>query len=199
MPIEESWLVDAVGQGMASIYCRDLAIDVGANVGEWTAELSNLFASVLAFEPDHRAAARITRSENVTVHPVAVSLRDGKSPFYLRTNPGQNSLLQVHPIGAGSQAPAPVVGQPTVETVRLDTVAPGGADFVKIDVEGAEEQVLMGCEDVARWSRTMFVVECHDTRRVVVEQLWRLGKTVRLVLHPSPSAHPGHCWLIGMP
>lgn len=199
MAIEEHWLVDAVGAGIGALRRRDLAIDVGANVGEWTAELARTFAEVVAYEPDSRVGALIAPAENVTVVPAAVSFADGQASFFLRPNAGQNSLLEVHPIGAGSQAAAPVAAKIEVRTVSLDSQHPVGADLVKIDVEGVEGDILAGCCDDGRWNRTLFIVECHDTRADVAEQLWRLGKQVEIHRHPSAAAHPGHCWLIGRP
>ena len=199
MAIEEYWLVDSVGGGIGSLRKRELAIDVGANVGDWTAELSRIFTRVVAYEPDSRARVRITEADNVAVLPTAVSHQNGRASFFLRPDAGQNSLLEVHPIGAGSQAPAPVTATVEVSTVSLDTAHPDGADLVKIDVEGAECDVLRGCSADGRWARALFIVECHDTRRDVAEQLWRLGKRVELHRHPCVTAHPGHCWLIGSP
>jgi FkbM family methyltransferase len=199
LAIEEYWLVDAVGGGVATLRRRELAIDVGANVGEWTAELARIFTRVVSYEPDSRARVRITESDNVTVVPAAVSSRDGQATFFLRPDAGQNSLLEEHPIGAGSQAPAPVTATIEVKTVSLDASHPDGADLVKIDVEGAECDVLRGCSNNGRWGRTLFIVECHNTRPDVAEQLWRLGKRVELHRHPCVTAHPGHCWLIGRP
>jgi FkbM family methyltransferase len=197
LAIEEYWLVDAVGSGIGSLRRRELAIDVGANVGDWTSEFAKIFTRVVAYEPDSRARVRITESDNVTVIAAAVSSTDGTASFFLRPDAGQNSLLEHHPIGAGSQSPAPVTATIDVRTVSLDEAHPEGADVVKIDVEGAECDVLLGCSADGRWSRTLFIVECHDTRPAVADQLWRLGKRVELHRHPSPTAHPGHCWLIG--
>lgn len=197
--IEEHWLVDHVGQAIAGLRRRELAIDVGANVGEWTTELARVFSRVLAFEPDARASAAIKLPRNATLASFAIADSDKDGVLHLRPEHGQNSLLEHHPIGAGGGSPAPVVQSIPVRCTTLDAVAEGGADFVKMDIEGAEPLALAGCKDVSRWRRTVFVVECHDTRAAVTEQLWRLGKRVRLVPHPAPTAHPGHCWLIGMP
>lgn len=199
MPIEEYWLSDALAKGIEGIARRELAIDVGANRGDWTAELSGSFTKVIAFEPDRRVSSEIPRLSNVEVRPQAVCDSCGRVSLHLRPDAGQNSLLREHPIGAGGQSPAPVVDTVQVSCTTLDEAAPEGADLVKIDVEGAEAAVLRGCLANGNWARTVFVVECHDTRAAVAEELWRLGKRIRLIRHVSPSAHPGHCWLVGEP
>lgn len=197
--MQEQWLVMPTGRAMAMLARHQLAIDVGANVGDWTVELAKTFTKVVAYEPDPRAIAAIPAIENAVIVAAAVASRDGESAFYLRPDAAQNSLLEEHPVGAGGQAPAPIESTSLVRTVTLDSQHPDGADFVKIDVEGAEQAVLAGCSADGRWSRTVFVVECHDTRHAVAEELWRLSKRVELHRHPAPTAHPGHCWLIARP
>jgi FkbM family methyltransferase len=197
MPIEETWLAEDVIRCLKSLPSRGLAIDVGANAGEWTAELVKAFDRVLSCEPDPRMPA--AELENVTAYRGVLSDVCGDVPFYLRPDAGQNSLLQEHPIGAGGCAEAPVVATITVKSSTLDALCPEGADFVKIDVEGAEVAVLRGCGGGEAWARTVFVVECHATRLGVAEELWRLGKTLKLIRHPCSGAHPGHCWIIAEP
>jgi FkbM family methyltransferase len=197
--LDEQWMITPTGRAISMLARHELAIDVGANVGNWTVELAKTFTRVVAYEPDRRAINLIPQIDNVTIVEAAVSNRGGETSLYLRPDTGQNSLLEDHPIGGGGQSPAPVEAVTTVSSVTLDSQHPDGADFVKIDVEGAEQDVLAGCSAGGRWSRTVFVVECHDTRQAVVEELWRLGKRVELHRHPLHGAHPGHCWLIGRP
>jgi hypothetical protein len=73
------------------------------------------------------------------------------------------------------------------------------AVFVKIDIEGAEILALEGCKDQERWMHSVFVVECHNAYRKVHEHLLRLRKEIRVIKHPLFGAHPGHCWMIGVP
>jgi FkbM family methyltransferase len=196
VPIEEAWLADAVVSAVSSLQSRSLAVDVGANTGTWTKELSRVFSRVVAIEPDGRASSSIAREDNVTIIEAVASSESGKSTLYLRPSPDQNSMLQEHPIGAGGMSGAPSTGAVEVEAVSLDDLCPEGADFVKIDVEGAEQQVLAGCSADGRWSRTVFVVECHDTKDAVISELSRLGRVADFIGHPCPGAHPGHCWAV---
>jgi FkbM family methyltransferase len=199
MSIEENWLADAVADCIRGIEHRELSLDVGANRGDWSVELAKVFRQVVAFEPDPRVSAEIPQLPNLQVRSEAVSGSCGVAEFHLRPDAGQNSLLAEHPIGGGSQAPAPVIETVSVNLVTLDAVAPGGADFVKIDTEGAEVEILRGCQNLHAWARAYFVVECHDTKEFVADELWRLGKSLLLIRHPSPSAHPGHCWIVASP
>jgi len=199
MPIEEVWLMDRVMGGISTLEERALAVDVGANVGSWTSELSKMFEKVIAIEPDQRASVFMVPRENVTVVEAVAGDSTGSTSLYLRPSPDQNSTLESHPIGAGGMAEAPVVSVAEVKQVTLDELCPAGADFVKIDVEGSEQKVLAGCSADGRWSRTVFVVECHDTKDAVLQELQRLGREADVIQHPLLGAHPGHCWAVTRP
>lgn len=192
----EHWLTEPVTSGIKGLSATSLAVDVGANVGTWAVPLCELFDEVLAFEPDDRNFSQIPTIDNLTTVKVAISDQTGQTPFFIRQSSGHNSLLETHPIGGDGMAPVPVVEEIQVTCLSLDDACENGADLVKIDIEGGEVLALQGCVDVGRWSRTLFVVECHDTFSDVVRELERLGKRVTRIPHPLVS-HPGHCWAIG--
>jgi len=175
---------------------RALAVDIGANRGEWSRALSSEFQKVVAVEPDERAYSQIGEIPRVEVAPYAVGEKTGVATLFKRPSPDQNSLLESHPIGAAGGAEAPVVGTQEVAVVSMDDLLPEGADFVKMDIEGGEVASLRGCLKLDNWARTIFVVECHDTFAEVSRELQRLGKSVERIPHPLPS-HPGHCWAVG--
>lgn len=192
----EDWLYDRVMAGISRLESWHLAVDVGANCGLWTSALSEFFDKVLAVEPDERAYTLIEESLNVTLVKAAVSEFSGESLIHLRPSPEQNSMLLDHPIGGGGGRPAPSISSVPIRTISMDDLCAEGADFVKMDIEGAEVDALRGCVDVDRWRQTLFVVECHDTFGSVKAELERLGKSVERIPHPW-VAHPGHCWAIG--
>lgn len=192
--IEQGWLAGFVEKAERALKKRALAVDVGANVGGWTETLADKFDSVIAVEPDPRAYRLIADRDNVRVAKVAAGEKAGKAMLYKRPAPLQNSLLESHPINGD-----PVVDREEVDVVTLDSMMPAGADFVKIDVEGAEVEVLRGCSSDGRWHRTFFIVECHDNFADVEQELRRLGKDVEKIPHPSSGAHPGHCWAAATP
>lgn len=192
----EHWLTEPVNAAISRLKSKSLAVDVGANVGTWSRPLCDIFDEVIAFEPDERNFSQLPVVENLTSVKAAVSDTTGDATLYVRGSSGHNSLLETHPIGGDGMAPVPVIDEITVPCISLDDVCEDGADFVKLDIEGGEVLALQGCVDAGRWSRTVFVVECHDTFSDVERELARLGKRVTRIPHPL-VAHPGHCWAIG--
>lgn len=190
----EFWITRPLTEAIGRLQDKALAVDVGANVGTWTKPLSELFVHVLAFEPDERNFSVFEPSENVTVVKAAVSDFTGETPFFVRASAEHNSITPEHPIGGGDVA---LIEELQVPCLTLDDACEDGADLVKIDIEGGEVLALRGCLDVGRWSRTVFIVECHDTYDGVYEELVRLGKAVTKIPHPFPGAHPSHCWALG--
>jgi FkbM family methyltransferase len=192
----EFWLEQPVRELIESLESREIAIDVGANEGTWTVPLASIFKTVDAVEPDARAADRIPQLDNVDVLSCAIADVDADDVIlYKRASTGHNSLLAVHPIGGDGMADVPIVEESRVICRTLENLWSGGADFVKIDIEGGEVMALMGCATPSVWKRTGFVVECHDTFDDVRREFVRLGKEVTRIPHPL-DAHPGHCWVI---
>jgi FkbM family methyltransferase len=116
--------------------------DIGANVGFYSLLASKLVASgkVYAFEPAPRNLSylrrhlTLNRVTNVEVLELAVSDRDGISPFEIEESGFMGRL-------SGG-------GKITVPTTTLDSLVEAGRvlppDYVKMDIEGAELQALHG-------------------------------------------------------
>ena len=129
---------------------------------------------VLAFEPaprDRRAAAdnvRRDRLENVTVFDAALGAARGSTTLLLADDAAYNST-------AGS---APVTGASA--EVRMEQLDDLWAELgrpeisvLKVDVEGAEVDVLAGAAELLRASRPAVLVEAAEPHRVeAVRQLF---------------------------
>jgi len=121
----------------------DHFVDVGANTGLHTLLASTRITrgQITCVEADPKNVVRLRHAlelnhiSNVTILPVAASDAPGHAALE-----GSDVFTRVSPDST------PVSGRRTVETARLDTALGPGArvDFCKIDVEGAEWQVLKG-------------------------------------------------------
>ena len=139
-------------------------IDVGANIGVITAYAAMRVGSagvVVAIEPAadnlEVLAANLRRNNltNVRIVDSAAGRRRESRPFYLRGDVSAvNSLFP-------ESCYAHVTATAEVRVVPVDDLVEGGADLVKIDVEGAELDVLAGMPRLLAQRGIHLVVEWH--------------------------------------
>ena len=180
---DEPWLEEHVQQLLKKCG-RQLAIDIGANYGTWSRLLKPLFNRVIAVEPDDRCP-EITGTE---FYRMVIGGTPGVCTLWLSQQPEQNHLSETHPLnGTG--------GQPLQITQKtFDQLCNGRTpDFVKIDVEGAEDSILAGIADPTAYAKTSFLIESHAKEQELVAILSDWGRDYIKISHPAPC--PDHCWL----
>lgn len=142
----EVWLRDAIAARCTR------AVDVGANVGDWTAGMlastsGDASFRVLAFEPSESALealrARFSAETRVQIVDAAVGDRAGTMAFLEERDAGKGSTLV--------PGFARIDGRErrvTVTTLTEALAAAGwdGADVVKIDAEGYDLRVVRGAQ-----------------------------------------------------
>lgn len=124
----------------------DLVIDIGANYGEMVAAIPPGFAGeVVAYEPNVSLLPYLERTAAVSgvtvdIRAQAVGRRDGSASFVIDSEwSGQSSLVGVEGAQPEQLRDVDVVTLDSQFRDRLPTTA-----LVKIDVEGAEIDVLKG-------------------------------------------------------
>ncbi len=134
-------------------------VDVGAHAGAVLADAVRLAPGGRhhAFEPlPQMAAALAARFPAVDVHRLALSDTAGTREFvHMVDDPGWSGFVE-RPTPGGQSAERLVV-----QTARLDDVLPPDAtvDFLKVDVEGAELEVLRGAVQTLERHRPVVVLE----------------------------------------
>ena len=128
------------------------AVDVGAHVGLWTRVLADYFQRVIAYEPAPAALECLDLNtedlRNVEVHMFAVASRSGTYRLAeVEKNSGNTGIAYGSTPGIQVQA------------VALDSHLDLDVDFMKIDVEGWEPEVLRGSELLIKRCRPVIVVE----------------------------------------
>jgi FkbM family methyltransferase len=127
-----------------------LVFDVGANVGEYTDYYRRLGCRVVAIEPNPPLAALIrARMPDVPVVEAALGVADGQAELHIGPGTGDSTLSDRY--AAIVEERTGVASRPV--TVRVTTISRlaskfGFPDYIKIDVEGAERDVLAGRGDV---------------------------------------------------
>jgi FkbM family methyltransferase len=133
-----------------------LVFDIGANVGDLSAVFIAMGHSVIACEPDpenvRQIKPRFAGNNNITILPLAIGKKTGTATLYMSGAHGRSlstlsekrkKLLDRH---VNAAEPVRFDAAATVSTTTLDALIAefGRPDFVKIDVEGAEFEVLKG-------------------------------------------------------
>jgi FkbM family methyltransferase len=183
------------------LHTGDVVYDVGANVGFFTmlcARLVGTEGRVYAFEPMPANAAALRHNvalngfENVEVVEAAASDANGTATLLVSRWSAFHRLE-----GEGFRSPS-WQDETTLEvaTVRLDEFAGGDGvrppNLVKMDVEGAEPEVIRGLERLLTGdAKPLVLCELHGGNRKYVKLLASMGYTVRSVDGPGPveTAH----------
>ena len=165
----------------------DIVIDVGAHVGYYTAIASLLSGKegrVFSFEPRPlnlgflRKHIALNKLENIRVFELGISNYCGKGRFNIQTGTGTGRLDQW--------------GGLEIEVVTLDDLlgkrdirAP---DFLKIDVEGEEMNVLHGAPNIIQSSRPKILVAVHSEEKLKsVKDFLEFRKYRLNILNPAPG------------
>jgi FkbM family methyltransferase len=151
-----------------------ICIDLGANVGVISEQLADSGAHVHAFEPDpwafEQLRNRLAGRTNVTTHNAAIGVRDGTITLMRDPSFGSNPAATSQGTSA-FHSNMWQVGQPEqfevecVDIRRFLRSLGRDVDLVKIDIEGAEVELLEALLDAPEKSliHTMFV-ETHEAQ-----------------------------------
>lgn len=142
---------------------KRVCVDIGANVGLWSCDLVQKFESVVAFEPvaEFRYCFEKNISQkNYILHPVAL----GQSESMIKMNIVQGNTGHSH-IDLSS------FGYGDIPLKTLDSFHLTNVDLIKIDVEGFEEQILLGASETIRTNKPVIVVEQqkHEYKNDVID------------------------------
>lgn len=154
----------------------DLAVDLGANMGVVTEQLAATGADVVAFEPDPQTFAKLQErfagQANVTLVNAAVGVGSGTVRLMRANNFADNPegasvkstiLDGGRRIDAENSVEVPLIDFPS--WVRDQVAARGQIAFVKMDIEGAELDILerMDAEGLFANIRGL-VAETHERK-----------------------------------
>jgi FkbM family methyltransferase len=181
----EPALQEAVWRGLAE---GGVFYDVGAAVGFFTviaARRVGVAGRVIAFEPlpanveglQHNV--RLNRFDNVTIVEAAVAGERGSAAFV----PGDGAT-------GGRLALGSEPGSLTIEVVSLDDAIPERGlplpDLVKLDIEGAEVEAVLGMEGTLASVAPTILCELHGTYERFAPLLRDLGYRVTPLEGPDP-------------
>lgn len=149
----------------------NLFVDVGANAGMYCRILQSHFNRIIAFEPNPNG---YTYPSNVELRPIALSDMIGESSFYLNTGTGSADTL-LHDFDYNPDYDKNMIERRVYHTEKsvkvtvstYDAQIHDEAALVKIDVEGAEFQVLNGMRNSFSEKKVhSLMVELHNNDRL---------------------------------
>lgn len=159
------WEPHITGITMAALKEGDVFFDIGAHVGYYTLLASTLVGTsgkVIALEPNPptadrlRANIQLNKFTNISVYQAAAADNEGSLPFFQAGNEHNawSSLSKVNALGGR---------EIVVKSLRLDSIANSESltrvDLMKLDVEGAEMQVLRGARQILTTFRPRIITE----------------------------------------
>ncbi len=156
----------------------NFAIDIGANIGLWSRDLSKYFNKLVCFEPNplcqeylknnismnnskiyNYALGEYEESKNLILHPT----NSGASSFVNRTKLGKKDdgtkIYGEFP----KETPMAKVGVKKLDTFNFNNI-----DFIKIDVQGFELNVLKGANKTLKKNNPVLCIEEDDSKNSLV-------------------------------
>jgi FkbM family methyltransferase len=183
----------------AHVKSHMVAYDVGAHIGFYALPLARVACHTIAFEPDPKNAGRLRShilrnrlTDRVwVVEAAAWSASTPAIDFQSGTPRSQGGVKW-----KGQRPPLATGPIRTVPAISLDDFVADGhpaPDIIKIDVEGAESQVLLGAETIMNKVRPIVIAEVHcATEFEAVKQLFEHhGYAVNWVV--PKEGFPRHC------
>lgn len=164
--INESFIAYAVLKGR-----RGVMVDVGAHFGSSLEPFAEAGWSVHAFEPDPNNRTKLEEAfghhGNVTIVPKGVSDEEGQAPLYGSSE--STGISSLTPFTEGHE-PVGLIELTTLSDY-LRSAGVGEIDFLKVDVEGFERNVLRGHD----WSvkPEVVVVEFEDSKTIPLGYSWK--------------------------
>ena len=199
-----TWEPEVVGVITQNVRPGMVALDIGAHSGYYTLMLSKLVGAkgrVIAFEPlppNFRILqenVELNRATNVQRQQQAVGERSGEG-ILIVPDP-MDSLV------AGPMIAADPRGIMRVPTVSLDDFLfehGTSVDFVKMDVEGAEGDILRGARRTLETFHPCMMVELHDMEKQegrhhpVADLMEEFGYEIRWLSEVGYTAHTFAQW-----
>lgn len=164
-PAHEFWLREWTDK-----LSGDVALDVGANAGWWSAYLLERYRSVIAFEPDPDPRAELHKlkeqfGDRLAIMPVAIGAEKGKvelnryeQSVWTSVDPDRND--------AGDKRDTLTVDMFPLDHFSTYASALSGEkrtiELLKIDVEGMDYQVLLGAKQILALHRPWIILEVHN-------------------------------------
>jgi len=188
--IDDVW-INGVYEKVKSPKHGDVVIDVGAHIGIFTVKASLKVGNtgkVYAFEPapeNYSFLLKNTKNlKNTKIYQKAVwSSEEKKKLFLYSMHPGGHTLLHTLP-------PHQIKGEVEVDTTFIDKAVTCKVDFLKIDAESSELEILRGTTRILQMYKPFIAVETHTEH--LFTEITKFLIQYGYICYPEPE------WAIGV-
>ena len=175
-----------------------LILDCGANIGLSVIYFKRLYpdARIIAFEPDEKSIEALKYNitsfgfKDVQIIELAVSFIDGEAQFFQEGADGSRIATTTDKENIKK-----------IKTTRLAGYLNQRVDFLKIDIEGMEYEVLKDCQDKLKNVKNLFV-EYHSfsKNKQKLDEILAIIKQAgfRYYVSQSGTLSPSPLWEIKM-
>lgn len=133
-------------------------IDMGAYTGDTAAEYARVtngkYKRIFALEPDTRNYRKLTEntSDFANIHLFNAAAWNEDGTVYFTDRSGRNAAISPESHGESHTKP--------VTALRADSITET-ADYIKMDVEGAEKQAIEGADSIIRRGHCKLNIACY--------------------------------------
>jgi FkbM family methyltransferase len=132
-------------QGFCEIEPNDVVVDIGAFLGEFSIAASDIANRVIAVEPDDSTyeclKKQVNDKNNITIKNVVVSSKTGVVTFKKAEKPSESSISNVDQGGYTRIKSNSYCLEDLINDLGVSKI-----DFLKVDAEGAEPEVVEGMD-----------------------------------------------------
>ena len=155
-------------RALAQVHDWNLAIDIGANIGLWSRELTNFFHKTICFEPNTNCIKFLKKNiiiEKAIIYNYALGLKNEEKELFTPNNVGASSFINKiikghNPDGSEIYNKFPQrTKKQLVKVKKLDEFNFNEIDFIKIDVQGYEYEVLKGAKKTLELNSPIICLE----------------------------------------
>ena len=167
-------------------------LDIGANKGDFSLFAGQMVGStgkIIAFEPEPnncrwiRKSIQVNHFDNIVLMEIALSNENGDKKLFLGKKSGWHTLVK----GQKDREE----GEITIQTQKLDSIIDAlnltRIDVMKIDVEGAEYDLIKGGEKAIEKFRPIIFMDLHPELGVDVHKIYEFFKSRKFFISPISS------------
>jgi len=139
---------------------KRLALDMGAHIGIWSRRLSNLYDRVICFEPrkDHIECHKRNCSTipNITLYEHALGSKEETLDMKVSAHNSGTNSFHYGKMGKTRMYEHKII---PIEVKSLDSYGLDNVDFIKVDIESHELEMLKGAVDTLERCNPIIFIE----------------------------------------